>query len=109
MNNASTNQLRIFGRVLEIAEPITGNMGESVWTKQDFVIETIDRYPKSIQLSCWGANTIYLERVAVGDLVNCNINLSSKKSGDRWFTEVTAWRVDVDVAAMKAEKGALQQ
>ena len=108
MNNANTNQLRIFGKVLEIAEPITGNMGESNWTKQDFVIETIDRYPKQIQMCVWGNNTIWLERIAVGDLVNCSINISSKKSNDRWFTEVTAWRVDLDLAAMKAEKGAAQ-
>lgn len=108
MNNANTNQLRITGRVLEIAEPITGNMGETSWTKQDFVIETIDKYPKPVQLSVWGNNTMYLQRVLVGDIVNCNINISSKKVNDRWFTEAVAWKVDVDIAAMREKKGEVQ-
>lgn len=103
--NTKNNQLLITGEILEISSPTTGENGLTglTWTKQEFVIQTNEKYPKQIALTVWGDNGIWLSRCIVGDLVNCQINIQSKKSGDRWFTEIAAWRIDIDVVAMKAK------
>jgi hypothetical protein len=103
--NSKNNQLSIFGEILEIGSPITGEIGAkgTAWTKQDFLIRTDEKYPKEISLSVWGDNGIWLSRCIVGDMVECKINIQSKKVNDRWFTEITAWRIDVDVVAMKSK------
>jgi hypothetical protein len=101
--NTANNQLLIFGKILEISSPITGENGATglQWTKQEFVLQTDEKYPKQIALTVWGDNGIWLSRCIVGDLVKCQINIQSKKSGDKWFTEIAAWRIDVDIVAMK--------
>jgi hypothetical protein len=93
----------ISGRILEISSASTGENSSTglTWTKQDFVIQTEEKYPKQIALTVWGDNGIWLSRCIVGDMVKCQINIQSKKSGDRWFTEIAAWRIDIDIVAMK--------
>ena len=102
--NTGINQLQISGKILEIGTETANEIGNNVWKKQDFVIQTDEKYAKTISISVWGDNILYLQRCKVGDLVNAMINVSSKKAGDRWFTEVTAWRIEVDIQRMKTLK-----
>ena len=102
--NTGINQLQISGKILEIGTETANEIGNNVWKKQEFVIQTDEKYPKTIQINVWGDNILYLQRCKEGDLVNAMINVSSKKAGERWFTEVTAWRIEVDIQRMKALK-----
>jgi hypothetical protein len=102
--NTAANQLQISGKILEIGTETTNEIGANVWKKQDFVIQTEEKYSKTIHCSVWGDNILWLQRCKVGDLVNAMINVSSKKVGDRWFTECVAWRIEVDIIRMKTLK-----
>ena len=102
--NTAANQLQISGKILEIGTEMANEIGNTTWRKQDFVIQTEEKYSKTIHLSVWGDNILWLQRCKVGDLVNAMINVSSKKVGDRWFTEAVAWRIEVDIIRMKTLK-----
>jgi len=102
--NTAANQLQISGYILEIGTETANEIGNNVWKKQEFVIQTDEKYSKTIQCSVWGDNILWLQRCKVGDIVNAMINVSSKKAGERWFTEVTAWRIEVDIVRMKTLK-----
>jgi hypothetical protein len=102
--NTATNQLQISGKILEIGTESANEIGANVWKKQDFVIQTDEKYTKTIHCQVWGDNILYLQRCKVGDIVNVMINVSSKKAGERWFTEITAWRIEVDIQRMKTLK-----
>lgn len=102
--NTAANQLQISGKILEIGTESANEIGATTWRKQDFVIQTEEKYSKTIHLSVWGDNILWLQRCKVGDLVNAMINVSSKKVGDRWFTEAVAWRIEVDIIRMKTLK-----
>jgi hypothetical protein len=98
------NQLQISGKILEIGTEMANEIGNTIWKKQDFVIQTDEKYSKTIHLSVWGDNILWLQRCKIDDLVNVMINVSSKKVGDRWFTEAVAWRIEVDIVRMKTLK-----
>lgn len=99
--NTTTNQLQISGKILEIGTETTNEIGAITWRKKDFVLQTDEKYPKTIHIQVWGDNILWLDRCHIGDIVNVMINVSSKKSKDKWFTEVVAWRIDVDIHKMK--------
>ena len=95
-------QLSIRGYIREIGTQETGE----TWKKQEFTIETVDKYPKLLRISCWNSAIEWLQRTKVEDLVNVYFNVQSRKHSDKWYTEVTAWRIEVDVRAMlAAQKG----
>ncbi len=91
------NQLSIRGIITDIGN---AEQGEN-WTKQDFSIHTVDKYPREVRISVWNANIEWLSRCKSGDEVVVLFNVQSRKHNDKYYTEITAWRIDVDVLAMK--------
>lgn len=93
MNTTKKEQLTITGKILEIGSPTNGKD----WQKQEFTLLVGDLYPKQVRLSVWNSNMLWLERSRVGDIVDCQINISSKQHEDKWYTEITAWTIRVDI------------
>lgn len=102
------NQLTITGKVMEIGETIAGETANGQWKKAHFVILTEEKYPKDVCIHVWNDTILQLERIKEQDIVNVNVNLVSRKHDGRWYTEVQAWRIDVDFHAMRNAQEAAQ-
>ena len=86
--------LEIQGRLIKVLEPVTGEGRNGAWTKQEFVIETSEQYPKKICCTAWGDKVEALRRFQLGEDMRVGINLESKEFKERWFTEIRAWKLD---------------
>lgn len=98
-------QLSIRGIISDIGN---ADQGEN-WTKQDFSITTVDKYPKEVRISVWNANIEWLSRCKLGDNVVVLFNVQSRKHNDKYYTELSAWRIDVDILAMKQQQQSKNQ
>lgn len=66
------------------------------WTKMDFVIETEEaQYPKKTAFSLFGDKTDLISRIDVGERVKVKFSLESRPFGEKWYTNVNAFSVDV--------------
>lgn len=85
--------MEITGKVIQILPEQTGVKKDgSSWLKQDFVIETNDKYPKKVCI------TTFEDKVPippVGKEIEVSINLESREYNERWYTEVRAWKIVV--------------
>lgn len=63
------------------------------WQKQEFVIETIESYPKKICANLWGDRIGQLDAFNIGDLITISFDLESREFNGRWYTDVKAWRI----------------
>jgi hypothetical protein len=80
---------KIQGRVtkkLPMTEGTKKN-GET-WQKNGFVIETDDKYPKSVAISCFGKLVPDVASLAIGDYVVVEFGVESREWQDKWFTDV---------------------
>jgi hypothetical protein len=93
------NQLSIRGIITDIGN---AEQGEN-WIKTDFSITTTDKYPKEVRFSVWNANNEWLNRCKLNDSVIVLFNVASRKHNDKYYTELSAWRIDVDILAMKQQ------
>jgi len=93
------NKLIINGRITEISSV---SQSEN-WQKQDFTIETLEQFSKLVNIHVWNDKIEQLSRCRIGDVVLCRINISSRKHENRYYTEVTAWKVEVDFNKMRSE------
>jgi len=92
------NELKIHGTVTKILEPQTGESAKGNWTKQEFILETEnDKYPKSICIEIWGDK---VDPPQVGDVVICSINVESREYNGRYYTNVRAWKIDLERSAL---------
>jgi hypothetical protein len=102
--NTPTNNLTITGRITEIGSAAQGEN----WQKQDFTIETLEQYSKLVNIHVWNDKIEQLSRCRINDVVMCRINISSRKHENRYYTEVTAWKIEVDFNRMRNEAPATE-
>jgi len=68
----------------------TGNS----WQKQEFVIETMEQYPRKICANLWGDKTAILETLNIDDKIVMSFDLESREFNGKWYTDVKAWKVE---------------
>lgn len=72
----------------------TGNS----WQKQEFVIETLEQYPRKVCANIWGDKTAVLEALNIDDKVVVTFDLESREFNGKWYTDVKAWKIEPVVA-----------
>ncbi|MFN9115662.1 MAG: DUF3127 domain-containing protein, partial [Bacteroidota bacterium] len=87
-----TNQLKITGTIINIQDAI---QGES-WIKQAFQIRTDGEYPKLVSFITFNACQDQLSRCKIDDQVNVYFNPESRSHNEKWYTELTAWRININ-------------
>lgn len=99
--------MEIIGKLLQKLQVQSGigRTGNS-WQKQEFVVETIEQYPKKVCANLWGDKLDMLDKVNIGDTVKVSFSLESREFNGKWYTDVKAWKIelstDVPVQAVAA-------
>lgn len=87
--------LEITGKILMIMNETSGqSKNGNSWVKQEFVIETYDKFPRKVMISTMGDKVQDLKRFKTGDEVKVSLNIESREYNGRWYTDVRAWRIE---------------
>lgn len=89
--------LDITGTLVKILPAVNGNGANGSWTKQEFIIETQEQYPKKVCLEAWGDKVNELAKFGPGDTVTASINLESREYNEKWYTSIRAWKFESGV------------
>ncbi len=77
-----------------------GQSARGAWCKQDFIVETLETYPKKICMNVWGDDKVSeLALYNAGDLLTISVNIESREFNGRWYTDVRAWRIQKEMPA----------
>ncbi|MBC7425063.1 MAG: DUF3127 domain-containing protein [Bacteroidia bacterium] len=89
--------MEITGRIILTLPVVNGTSAKGAWQKQDFVIETIETYPKKVCMNLWGDKIAELNNYKIGDTVKASLNIESKEYNGKWYTEIRAWKLEAAV------------
>lgn len=87
--------LEVTGKVIKVMPVQSGVSQRGEWKKQEFVIETIEQYPKKICISGWAERVDEIQHLEAGTQIKVAINLESREFNERWYTDVRAWKIEV--------------
>ena len=88
------------GTVKVIMDPQTFASG---FSKREFVVTTEDgKFPQDIKLECLKEKAELLNDLQEGDAVKVTFDLRGNEYKDRYFVNLTAWRVEKQGAAAPA-------
>lgn len=89
-----------------MALPIESGTSKSgnPWQKRNFVIETAGQYPKKVCLQLFGDKVN--ECPNVGDEVKVSFDVDSREWNGKWFTQLNAWKVELQGASAPAQQAA---
>lgn len=85
--------MEIEGKVVQVLSANQGTSARGEWKRQDFVIETLDQYPKKVYISNWN-NKVDLDNLKTGEQVKVSINIESREYYNKWYTYVKAWKLE---------------
>lgn len=85
--------MQIIGKIIKVM-PEEGGVSKqgNHWNKQQYLLETLDRYPKQICFEVMGDN-IAKFNIQEGQILAVDVDLSSREYNQRYYTTVSAWRV----------------
>ena len=102
--------LEIKGKVIQkfSLESGTTSTGKS-YKKQYLLIETLETYPKKVNICFFGEKVDELSNVYHGAIVTVSVNIESKEFKGRYYTEVNAWKVNMESAPAQAPQQAANE
>lgn len=87
--------LAIKGRIQQILKPESGvSRSGKEWSKQEFVIETEEQYPRKVCFTLFGEKTSLINGLSNGQEVEVSFNLESREYNGRWFHNINAWKIE---------------
>lgn len=83
------------GKVIAVGQLFSGSRKSDgqPWRKQEYVIETEGQYPKKVAFSIMN-DKIDQANIQPGNVVEIEIDAQSREYNGRWYTELTAWKVN---------------
>ena len=87
--------LQVKGKIQQILKPESGvSRAGKEWKKQEFIIETIEQFPRKVCFTLMNDKFSLLEGFTEGDEVNVSFNLESRDYNGKWFHNINAWKLD---------------
>lgn len=84
----------INGKIEQVFDLVTGTSTNGEWKKREFLISTLDQYPKKVYFSLWGDKVAAIEGLKAGEEVKVYFDAQSREYNGRWYTDLRAWRID---------------
>jgi len=88
--------MQITGQLKKVLNPETGTTKSGKeWKRQAFLLEYQDgNFTKQVSIQAKSEAVINLiSSLRIGDTVTCDINVESREWNDKFYTDVTAWKV----------------
>jgi hypothetical protein len=85
----------IKGRLIQILplQSGTSKTGND-WSKQEFVIETDEQFPKKVCFTLFGDKVSLLNGLSIGNQIEVAFNLESREFNGKWYSNINAWKVN---------------
>jgi hypothetical protein len=85
------------GKVLQVLPEQTGTGRNGQWSRQDFIVETQEQYPKKVCFSAWGDKVSQVKSFKADDTVKVSFNIESREFNGRWYTDLRVWKIETGI------------
>lgn len=89
--------MEITGKLIKLMPIQTGQGKNGEWKKQEFLIETDEKYPKQIALTCFNDKIDLIDRRQPGDVLTVKFDIESREYNGKYFSNINAYSVSGSV------------
>lgn len=83
----------ITGKLVQLMPEETGEGKNGTWKKRQFVIETLDNYPKKVCMVIWG-DRVDMDSFRENEVIRVYFDVESREWNGRWYTDLRAWKIE---------------
>lgn len=95
--------MELTGKIIAVL-PERGGISKAgnEWKIQEYVLETMEQYPRKMMFNVFGADRIAQFNIQLGETLTVSFDIDSREYNGRWYNDIRAWKVDRNVAAPAA-------
>lgn len=93
--------MEIKGKIINVLPEVSGtSKAGNQWKKREYVLETIENYPKKVHFDFFGEKADQFP-LNVGDTITLSFDIESREYQGRWYTSIRGWKAEkADATAM---------
>lgn len=93
--NITITIMEIEGKIIAVMPAREGTSQRGTqWKSQDYVIETMEQYPKKCCFNVFGSDKIQLFNIQTGENLRVSFDIDAHEYQGRWFNSIRAWKVE---------------
>jgi len=90
-----TDIMEVEGKIIAVGQSRGGvSKAGNNWKLQEYVLETIEQYPKKVAFEVFGEEKIQQFNIQVGESLKVSFDIDARQWQDRWFNSIRAWKVE---------------
>ena len=91
--------MELTGKIIAVL-PERGGVSKAgnEWKIQEYVLETMEQYPRKMMFNGFGADRIAQFNIQLGETLTVSFDIDSREYNGRWYNDIRAWKVDRNVA-----------
>jgi hypothetical protein len=82
--------MKIQGRLKSKLPSETGHGQKGQWYKQNFMFETLDKYPKQFAIQAWNDLQASMDKIPMGTVMELDVSIESREYNGKYYTDVKA-------------------
>lgn len=101
--------MEVKGKIIHVLPEVTGtSKAGNQWKKREYVLETLENYPKKVHFDFFGEKADQFPLNA-GDVITLSFDVESREYQGRWYTSIRGWKAEkADVAIGSAPAAPIQ-
>lgn len=91
--------MELTGKIIAVL-PERGGVSKAgnEWKIQEYVLETMEQYPRKMMFNVFGADRLAQFNIQLGEVLTVSFDIDSREYNGRWYNDIRAWKVDRNVA-----------
>lgn len=85
--------MELVGKIVEFTPVESGTTEKGSWSKRQVVLKTLDQNPVLVAFTAIGGRLDEVNKHVLNEVVRVRFGVSSRKVGDRYFTDVQLWQI----------------
>lgn len=86
--------MELIGKIIVALPEMTGtSKAGNAWKKREYVLETIENYPKKVHFDFFGERAD-LFPLNVGDVIKLSFDIESREYNGRWYTSIRGFKAE---------------
>ena len=88
--------MEIKGRILAVLEERSGTSQRTGnnWRCGQYVLETIEQYPKKMLFEVFGEDKIHSMYIQMGEELTVFFDVDAREYNGKWYNQIRAWKVE---------------
>ena len=87
--------MELVGKIVEFTPIESGTSEKGAWSRRQVIIKTLDQNPVTVAFTAMGLRLEEVNKHTLNEVVRIRFGVSSRKVGDRWFSDIQLWEVKV--------------